>query len=279
MMIRKIGFTIIELLVVIAIIAILASLLLPVVGQARAMARSTSCISNLRQLGVAMGIYSNVWDCFPVHQWKVDLDNNGDKNGPNERVRWFNALHQMLEIGWDVQKCPETPDWVCGRNNSYGYNYKYLGSARMLKDGRLERFPVRRIERPEHTIAFGDSAGTGTEMPYEAIPDHQAKSTLGYDARKVRLGNHAYTLDPTYIPSRTEVHFDGDKYADKTSPSFIAPRHLGKANFCMVDGHVESLTPEEVYADNRWWNGFGADDSRDDRVTEKLPGLDERFGW
>ena len=63
------GFTIIELPVVIAIIATLSSLLLPALREARATARSTSCISsNLRQLGVAMTPYQHVWGHFPVHQ-------------------------------------------------------------------------------------------------------------------------------------------------------------------------------------------------------------------
>src|SRR5437879_2990316 len=56
------GFTLIELLVVIAIIAILAAILFPVFAQAREKARSVSCLSNMRQIGMAIQMYAQDWD-------------------------------------------------------------------------------------------------------------------------------------------------------------------------------------------------------------------------
>src|SRR3712207_1306350 len=56
------GFTLIELLVVVAIIAILAAILFPVFAKAREKARQTSCISNLKQIGPAVLMYSQDWD-------------------------------------------------------------------------------------------------------------------------------------------------------------------------------------------------------------------------
>jgi len=266
------AFTLIELLVVVAIIALLISILLPSLARARQQARSVQCLGQCRELGHGMTLYHSENGNYPAHQWYLP---------DNVRLRWFNAMSLYLggapatgSLSADlprrasVQACPATPEWDVGRNNSYGYNYKYLGSARdNLGPGnpyhRYETFPVKELRSPGRTIAFADSDGTGWTMPWgpERGPDHPAA-----DHDPHRLGNHAYVLDPTYIPLRSLVSYsDGvlEPYAWKTTRTYLSDRHLGQSNAIFADGHGDRLAPRKAYEDNGLWNGLGFDPGAD----------------
>lgn len=243
---RGLGFTLIELLVVVAIVAVLMSILMPSLARARRQAWGLRCLAQCRQLGQGIHHYHNEFGLYPAHKW-------GFADGSS--FRWYQALAHYV-AGFEVQQCPSTPEWEVGRNNSYGYNYKYLGSARTNTDPNnpyapYESFPIREVHAASRTIAFADSDGTGWEFGWEPGKDPDC------------AGNHGYTLDPTYIPVRslTTVNSEGvlEPYAWKHYRTYVSDRHLGKSSFIFADGHGEHLTPQEVYADNSLWNGLGFD--------------------
>src|SRR5579862_3134643 len=113
------GFTLIELLVVIAIIAILAAILFPVFAQAREKARAISCISNLKQIGLSLIMYTQDYDeAFPSV-----ITNSSQDGGCAPGLEWY-----ALGGGWatlanpyikngQIFRCPssESPYWVAGQ--------------------------------------------------------------------------------------------------------------------------------------------------------------------
>ncbi|WP_437192744.1 DUF1559 family PulG-like putative transporter [Planctomicrobium sp. SH527] len=179
------GFTLIELLVVIAIIAILVALLLPAVQQAREAARRSQCKNNMKQIGLALHNYHDVYNLLPagslgptVHQ------TSGIKNSINWRV----SILPYLEQSTVYNQLNFSASFAAGRTAADAYQGNRVLSGLVVDAFRcpssaLPTFPTDYTNRDGENILFYNP-GQGMGIHYIAIsgaaPNFSWTQTTGY---------------------------------------------------------------------------------------------------
>ena len=185
----KRAFTLIELLVVIAIIAILASLLLPVLARAKQQAWSTACLNNLKQIGIASVIYANEnEDSLPL---------SAHQGGSNS---WVQTLQSAL-AGTNLHRCPRDTNHV--RYYSFGINDFLLPPP--AGSGATDYSRTTLVPSPSDTFLmaeFADTHGLGDHFHF-ADPDEGDSSPAGF-FREVAAQRHAKGANYLFVDGHAE---------------------------------------------------------------------------
>lgn len=210
------GFTLIELLVVMAIIAILAAILFPAFARARENARRTSCLSNLKQWGLATMQYTQDYDeKLPGYNKIID----------GVAIPWVTLL-QPYAKSTQMYVCPSGVPYNDPNYASYGYNALLGYEATVIS--------LAAVNSPSETVMIGDSwahlAAPSDQLGMYRMfpPEHFAAGTNWWE----KVQGSA----PAFNGSLIQQHFDG-------------------ANICYVDGHVKwAKLPGPVTQNNALWN-------------------------
>ncbi len=266
---RSRGFTLIELLVVIAIIAILAAILFPVFAQAREKARAISCVSNLKQIGLANNMYIQDYDeTFPsgwgdgpeagITIWRICLEPYIQKYGG--QVENGQASYDDSKMGPSgVYSCPDRPGGPGYGPVSYGYNHTELclyhgdwdapGATQPNGLHVYPGLPEAEIKRPAQMVAYADAGETGNgywDMNAQRDPGFTQGIGDNCDINTGQGDCGPYNFHPEVWQERwspdwsfgvpgTSNHWDNVDGSRRP-----LPRHTQNVNLAFCDGHVKS---------------------------------------
>jgi len=242
------AFTLIELLVVIAIIAILATLLLPVLTRAKSAAHSVKCKSNLRQMGTALNLYTTDFNVYP--KWRTET------NQTPERLlsRWDTELNLYLNQPSEGE-------------NAVGYPRDYLGVFACPADKLQRRFGLAgRLHTVNgyayngwsflysHELARPLGIG-GSEFSYTGLPwGPPTKDTEVRAASNLLAIGDGFTGNGWGRVFRSDVLSTDDSRepTNKLDQEFNAipeaqRRHGGTLNVVFCDGHIEAPKIDQLY--------------------------------
>lgn len=268
---RADAFTLVEVLVVIAVIALLVAILLPALGSARAAARRAVCLSNQKQIGLALQMYANEMKEFtPREAGRSETPTVIAPTAQNPyHPQWPYVLRPYVDERASSRGWPDDPGGMGGaasdRGDLFQQAFMYRDPARgrdahpihyVVNGLSYKRAPVPGFRAAINTLAKGPTKMSKYKRPTDTIYlTDFTDDTQGVFARAWLPGQDNYRLSIAYdLHSQANVTDDGSQSG--TDDQRIAPnRHGNGANGMFLDGHAAHV-PSKRMIDMRLWDDF-----------------------